>query len=199
MGREGSLPPRLKHPPYDGFGRMSKLTVKRYDLPMVTTTIGYEGSGSTTSGQVSSWRNVVTDATTGPNSGKKTGDTTYSYTYDQRGNITKITDGTYATTYKYDVSGAGCTWGGGDHPADPGNIALFSAAAGCNLPVFCRLHPHLAGDPVLLGGGGGVYRQRRELCGRRAAERLPLSGVALIGAGLVLAGLSVFLLFRLPG
>jgi YD repeat-containing protein len=76
---------------YDGFSRLSKLSVKRYELPMVTTDITYQGGATTTSSRISTWRNKVTDATTGSNSGAVMGDTTFSYTYDAKGNITAIT------------------------------------------------------------------------------------------------------------
>ena len=67
---------------------MTGLTAKSGTTSVVTTGITYKNpTSTTTSTQVYKWT---------------TGGKTYTYTYDVRGNITAIADGTYTTTYAYD-------------------------------------------------------------------------------------------------
>ena len=67
---------------------MTGLTAKSGTTSVVTTGITYKNpTSTTTSTQVYKWT---------------TGGKTYTYTYDVRGNITAIADGTYTTTYVYD-------------------------------------------------------------------------------------------------
>ena len=73
---------------YDAYSRMTGLTAKSGTTSVVTTGITYKSpTSTTTSTQVYKWT---------------TGGKTYTYTYDVRGNITAIADGTYTTTYVYD-------------------------------------------------------------------------------------------------
>ena len=80
---------------YDSFSRMS-LFINAYDGDnTLTTSIGYRNPSSTsTSSQVSTWKV------------RPYGRTTYlyngSYTYDTRGNILTVSDGTYTNSYHYD-------------------------------------------------------------------------------------------------
>ena len=77
---------------YDVFSRMNTITAKYGSTNVVTTTIGYKTPSNTaTSAQVATWKNVSSGLTR-----------TYTYTYDIRGNITAISDGTNTTTYVYD-------------------------------------------------------------------------------------------------
>ena len=73
---------------YDVYSRMTGITAKRGSSTVVSTGITYKNPSSTaTSTQVYKWT---------------TGGTTYTYTYDARGNITAISDGTNTTSYVYD-------------------------------------------------------------------------------------------------
>ena len=73
---------------YDAYSRMTGLTAKSGTTSVVTTGITYKNpTSTTTSTQVYKWT---------------TGGKTYTYTYDVRGNITAIADGTYTTSYVYD-------------------------------------------------------------------------------------------------
>ena len=103
---------------YDTLSRLSRLTITRNDADMVTTDLTYKAGGNscTTSGQIATWKNSRYNTM---GDGSLVGDTTYSYTYDDRGNITAISDGTNTTAYVYDAKGqltrennqaAGKTW-----------------------------------------------------------------------------------------
>ena len=70
---------------YDVYSRMTGITAKRGSSTVVSTGITYKNP--TTSTQVYKWT---------------VGGTTYIYTYDARGNITAISDGTNTTSYVYD-------------------------------------------------------------------------------------------------
>lgn len=73
---------------YDVYGRMTGITAKRGSSTVVSTGITYKNpTSATTSTQVYKWT---------------VGGTTYTYTYDARGNITAISDGTNTTSYVYD-------------------------------------------------------------------------------------------------
>lgn len=73
---------------YDVYSRMTGITAKRGSSTVVSTGITYKNpTSATTSTQVYKWT---------------TGGTTYTYTYDARGNITAISDGTNTTSYVYD-------------------------------------------------------------------------------------------------
>lgn len=73
---------------YDVYSRMTGVTAKSGTKSVVTTGITYKDpSTTTTSSQVYKWT---------------VGGTTYTYTYDARGNITAISDGSKTTTYVYD-------------------------------------------------------------------------------------------------
>lgn len=73
---------------YDVYSRMTGVTAKSGTRSVVTTGITYKDPGTTTtSSQVYKWT---------------VGGTTYTYTYDTRGNITAISDGSKTTTYVYD-------------------------------------------------------------------------------------------------
>ena len=70
---------------------MSGLTVKNGSSPVVSTTVTYVNpSSSATSTQVKTWNN---------------GKAAYTYTYDNKGNITSISDGSKTVTYAYDAFG----------------------------------------------------------------------------------------------
>ncbi|MBQ6116068.1 MAG: RHS repeat-associated core domain-containing protein, partial [Oscillospiraceae bacterium] len=58
------------------------------------------GNSCTTSGQIATWKNSRYNNL---GDGSLVGATTYSYTYDGRGNITAISDGTNTTAYEYDA------------------------------------------------------------------------------------------------
>lgn len=73
---------------YDAYSRMTGVTAKSGTKSVVTTNITYKDPSTTsTSTQVYKWT---------------VGGTTYTYTYDARGNITAIADGSSTTTYVYD-------------------------------------------------------------------------------------------------
>ena len=73
---------------YDVYSRMTGIAAKSGSSTVVSTGITYKDpTSTTTSTQVYKWA---------------TGGTTYTYTYDARGNITAISDGTNTTSYIYD-------------------------------------------------------------------------------------------------
>ena len=73
---------------YDVYSRMTGIAAKNGSSTVVSTGITYKDpTSATTSTQVYKWA---------------TGGTTYTYTYDARGNITAISDGTNTTSYVYD-------------------------------------------------------------------------------------------------
>ena len=73
---------------YDSFSRMSGLTVKNGSSPVVSTTVTYVNpSSSATSTQVKTWNN---------------GKAAYTYTYDDKGNITSFTGGGQEFDYQYE-------------------------------------------------------------------------------------------------
>ena len=77
---------------YDSYSRMTKIVNKNSSTAVVTTDIGYLNPSSTaTTGLVHTWKNTYS-----------TTNKTYTYAYDNRGNITSISDGTTTTTYVYD-------------------------------------------------------------------------------------------------
>ena len=77
---------------YDKFGRMTDIVSKNAGTPVVSTSIEFtDPTSSTTSSQVSSWINTAGSTAT-----------TYTYTYDDRGNILTISDNTNTTRYTYD-------------------------------------------------------------------------------------------------
>ena len=94
---------------YDAYGRVSSILCKHQDNTRVTTTPSYVSpDASHASAQVASWRNQALNY-----------DRTYSYTYDNLGNILSISDGSSSVSYAYDALGqltrennqaAGKTW-----------------------------------------------------------------------------------------
>lgn len=85
---------------YDAFGRVSQQTGQHNGTTFLNNTIGYTGSGTATSGQISSYNGLT-------------------YTYDDNGNILTVSDGTNTTSYVYDTQNqlvrennpaAGKTW-----------------------------------------------------------------------------------------
>ncbi|MBE6939730.1 MAG: RHS repeat protein [Ruminococcaceae bacterium] len=77
---------------YDGFGRMNSVIGKKDGSTVVTSEISYKApTSATTSTQISEWKNITSGGTTA-----------YTYTYDSRGNIITISDGTHTTSYVYD-------------------------------------------------------------------------------------------------
>ena len=94
---------------YDGYGRVSQKVTKNGTATVLTDTFTYRTpTTGTTSGQVS----TLKLAASGLNR-------TYTYTYDNNGNILSVSDGTNTTSYVYDSAGqllrennqaAGKTW-----------------------------------------------------------------------------------------
>ncbi len=78
---------------YDGFGRIHQTLTKAGDSQIKSDTYSYTGSTTGSSGQVS--QHVISAA--GYNK-------TYTYGYDDNGNIVSISDGTNTTTYEYDTA-----------------------------------------------------------------------------------------------
>ena len=77
---------------YDLFDRVSSAVVTHKGAEILKTDYTFTApSDTTTSGQVATMRNKATDY-----------DVTYSYTYDDNGNILSISDGTNTTSYVYD-------------------------------------------------------------------------------------------------
>ena len=76
---------------YDSFSRMTGLTSKNGSTSVVSTAVTYvDPSSSATSTQVKTWNN---------------GKVAYTYTYDNKGNITSITGGGLEFEYRYDKYG----------------------------------------------------------------------------------------------
>ena len=76
---------------YDSFSRMTGLTAKNGSTSVVNTAVTYvDPSSSATSTQVKTWNN---------------GKAAYTYTYDNKGNITSITGGGQEFEYRYDKYG----------------------------------------------------------------------------------------------
>ena len=73
---------------YDNFGRITQRITKQNGTELLTETISYVGN----SAQVAS----ITTVSDGYS-------VTYSYTYDNNGNISTVSDGTYCTQYFYDT------------------------------------------------------------------------------------------------
>jgi len=93
---------------YDDYGRLTNRDVKYEDRVVFEENYTYKTYNGKPTGQIGTWQNVSTDY-----------DVTYSYTYDDNGNITAISDGTNTTTYVYDSANqlirennqaAGNTW-----------------------------------------------------------------------------------------
>ena len=78
---------------YDAYGRNSAKTVTFQDATVLTTTYGFHSAGTKATGQIGSVRNRASGY-----------DVTYTYTYDDNGNILSVSDGTYTTTYEYDTA-----------------------------------------------------------------------------------------------
>ena len=76
---------------YDTYGRISQQVTKRGDTTILTETYTYVGTDTTTSGQIATYKTETANYSV-----------TYSYTYDDNGNILSVNDGTYTTTYVYD-------------------------------------------------------------------------------------------------
>ncbi len=76
---------------YDAYGRISQQVTKRGDTTILTETNTYVGTNTTTSGQIATYKTETANYSV-----------TYSYTYDDNGNILSVHDGTYATSYVYD-------------------------------------------------------------------------------------------------
>ena len=77
---------------YDAIGRLQKRTLKQGNTTIHETTLTYVPGNATnkTTGLVSTYQNGSDNA--------------YSYTYDDVGNITGITQGTTSITYEYDAA-----------------------------------------------------------------------------------------------
>ena len=78
---------------YDNFNRITKTDFRADDFRLISN-YSYLSSGSRTSSLIGSFTSTVGSSTT-----------TYNYTYDSNGNITKITKGDTETTYTYDDLG----------------------------------------------------------------------------------------------
>ena len=76
---------------YDDFGRVTQQVTKRDDTTILTESFTYTTKDGKTSAQIASYSTVTA-----------AGSTTYTYTYDGKGNILSISDGTYTTSYVYD-------------------------------------------------------------------------------------------------
>lgn len=80
---------------YDGYGRVSAQVVSGEGGEVLTTAYTYRNpTSTTTTGQV---HQLTVDA--------GGFDIVYSYTYDDNGNITSVSDGTNTTSYVYDTAG----------------------------------------------------------------------------------------------
>lgn len=79
---------------YDGFSRVSQKTTKHSTSTVLTDAFTFrEPSSTTTTGQIATHK--ITAGSTA---------TTYTYTYDDNGNILSVNDGTYTTSYTYDTA-----------------------------------------------------------------------------------------------
>ncbi len=97
------------HYTYDGYSRLSRQIAKHLDGNILTTDYTYRNpTEATTSGQVAGITHTATDYSL-----------TLTYTYDARGNILSVNDGTYTTSYEYNENNqlvrendqaAGKTW-----------------------------------------------------------------------------------------
>ncbi len=76
---------------YDTLSRISNFTTKHNSTSILSTQIGYiDPTSSTTSTAVGTWKNTVGGTSK-----------TYTYTYDERGNVLSVSNGTHTTTYVY--------------------------------------------------------------------------------------------------
>ena len=76
---------------YDAYGRISQQVTKRGDTTILTETYTYVGTDTTTSGQIATYKTETANYSV-----------TYTYTYDDNGNILSVNDSTYTTSYVYD-------------------------------------------------------------------------------------------------
>ena len=84
-----------------GIGRLSNNEVKNSNVLAAKTIITYkDGVGeSDTTGKVNTWK------VRRYNAGSQSGGVDYSYNYNEKGNISSVTRGSYTTDYVYDVKG----------------------------------------------------------------------------------------------
>ncbi len=76
---------------YDTLSRISNFTTKHNSTSILSTQIGYiDPTSSTTSTAVGTWKNTIGGTSK-----------TYTYTYDERGNVLSVSNGTHTTTYVY--------------------------------------------------------------------------------------------------
>ena len=76
---------------YDAFGRVTQQVTKQGDTTVLTESFTYTTKDGKTSAQIASYTTVTA-----------AGSTAYSYTYDGKGNILSVSDGTNTTSYVYD-------------------------------------------------------------------------------------------------
>ena len=76
---------------YDAYGRVSTQVTKRGDTTILTETYTYVGTDTTTSGQIATYKTETANYSV-----------TYSYTYDDNGNIVRIEDNHGDIDYQYD-------------------------------------------------------------------------------------------------
>jgi len=76
---------------YDAFGRLTAQTTQSGEDTLLTESYTFKGNGQNTSVQIATNRLQANSL-----------DVTYSYTYDDNGNILSISDGTNTTSYVYD-------------------------------------------------------------------------------------------------
>lgn len=82
---------------YDGLKRVTETTTKDHEDTVFTTAYTYKDTDSTASGQIASIQNTSAGIETPY-------DVTYSYIYDDRGNILSVTAGNQTTSYEYDLA-----------------------------------------------------------------------------------------------